>query len=135
QWAPNNYGNEHAQADWIAYLGHDDIWYPTHLEALLRAADRHHAEIVTSTMILYWPEPTGGRSIAGIFATGAFQRGDFVPPSALAHARSVYGSVARWRDAAETAAPVDVEFLDTLAAASRKFASTNELTCFKFNAA
>jgi hypothetical protein len=36
QWAANNYACENAAADWIAYLGHDDIWYPTHLEAVLR---------------------------------------------------------------------------------------------------
>ncbi len=56
QWMANNYANEHARADWIAYLGHDDIWYPTHLEAVLRTATRDKADVVTSTMILYWPE-------------------------------------------------------------------------------
>jgi hypothetical protein len=135
QWVANNYANEHARGDWIAYLGHDDVWYPTHLEAVLRAAEREGADIVTSTMILYWPEATGGRGIAGIFASGAFRDGDFVPPSAFAHARRVYGGAVCWRDPDTVVAPTDAAFLDAVAASGCRFAATGELTCFKFNAA
>ncbi len=34
QSAPNNEGIRTAQRPWIAYLGHDDIWAPDHLERL-----------------------------------------------------------------------------------------------------
>jgi glycosyltransferase involved in cell wall biosynthesis len=98
QWMANNYANEHAAGGWIAYLGHDDIWYPTHLSAILAAAQRESAEVVTSAMILYGPEGTGGRGIAGLFATGTYGSADFVPPTAFAHARALYGDVVRWRD-------------------------------------
>jgi hypothetical protein len=135
QWFANNYGCENAAADWIAYLGHDDIWYPTHLEAILRTAREESAEIVTSTMILYWPESTGGRGIAGVFPTGKFGAHDFVPPSAFAHAKWIYGNTVFWRDHTTTAAPIDAAFLDDLARTGHKLASTGELTCFKFNAA
>jgi len=135
QWAANNYANEHANGEWIAYLGHDDIWYPTHLAAILRAAQREAAEVVTSTMILYWPEGTGGRGIAGIFATGAYGPRDFVPPSAFAHRRSLYGDAVRWRDPYSLLLPMDAAFLAEMATAKLKFAATHELTCFKFNAA
>jgi hypothetical protein len=135
QWVANNYANEHAVGEWIAYLGHDDIWYPTHLSAILRAAQRESAEVVTSAMILYWPEGTGGRGIAGVFATGAYGREDFVPPTDFAHARALYGEVVRWRDPDSVALPMDAAFLEDMAAADRKLAATGELTCFKFNAA
>jgi glycosyltransferase involved in cell wall biosynthesis len=135
QWAANNYGNEHAAGEWIAYLGHDDLWYPTHLAAILRAAQHESAEAVTSTMILYGPEGSGMRGIAGVFATGAYGPQDFVPPSAFAHARTLYGDVVHWRDPDSVVLPMDVAFLDEVAAVSGKFAVTHELTCFKFNAA
>ena len=135
QWVANNYANERAAGRWIAYLGHDDIWFPTHLEAVLRAGDRESAEIVTSTMILYGPEGSGVRGIAGLFATGKYGPKDFVPPSAFAHRREMFGEVVRWRDPDSVALPMDAAFLAEMAAAQRKFAATNELTCFKFNAA
>ena len=134
QWAANNYANEHAAGLWIAYLGHDDLWYPTHLAAILRAAQREYAEVVTSTMILYWPEGTGGHGIAGVFASGSYGPEDFVPPSAIAHARALFGDVVRWRDADSVTLPVDAAFLKEIVV-GRKLASTHELTCFKFNAA
>jgi glycosyltransferase involved in cell wall biosynthesis len=135
QWAANNYAVEHARSDWIAYLGHDDIWYPTHLAAVLNAALRNSADIVTSAMILYPPPGTNGRAFAGVFATGAFSPGDFVPPSAFAHAKSIYRKDVRWRDPEELVLPIDAAFLEDIAATGGTFASTHELTCFKFNAA
>jgi Glycosyltransferases involved in cell wall biogenesis len=135
QWAANNFANEHASGDWIAYLGHDDIWYPTHLQAVLAAAEREQAHVVTSTMILYWPEPTGGRSLAGVFATGVYTESDFVPPSALAHRRDLYGTVVHWRDPDTVALPMDAQFINELLVADHRFAQTHELTCFKYNAA
>jgi hypothetical protein len=86
-------------------------------------------------MILYGPEGSGIRSTAGVFASGRCGPEDFVPPSAIAHARSLYGDVVRWRDPDLVRLPMDVVFIEELVRANRKFASTNELTCFKFNAA
>lgn len=135
QWAANNYAIEHAASDWIAYLGHDDIWYPTHLEAILRAAREHDAEVVSSVMALYGPPESGIRGIAGLFASGTYSAKDFVPPSAFAHARSIYGDGVKWRDPASVTLPMDALFMNQAAMAAKRFASTRELTSFKFNAA
>jgi hypothetical protein len=134
QWAANNFANENAAADWIAYLGHDDIWYPTHLEAMLRTARKTAARIATGVMILYGPPGSGVRGLAGMFASEAFGARDFVPPSAVAHATSIYRAGVRWRDQDALSLPPDVTFLRE-AAARAAVASAGELTCFKFNAA
>jgi hypothetical protein len=134
QWAANNFAAERAAGDWIAYLGHDDIWYPTHLAAILDTAHREAADIVTSTMILYGPPGSGIRGIAGIFSRGVFSPGDFVPPSAFAHATAVFGDGVIWRDPEMIAMPMDVAFLSEIAFSGRAMAATHELTCFKFNA-
>jgi glycosyltransferase involved in cell wall biosynthesis len=133
QWAANNFANEAATADWIAYLGHDDIWYPTHLEAALRTAQQRAANVVAGMMVLYGPEGSGIRSLAGLFASGSFGSRDFVPPSAVAHARSVHQAGARWRDPDTIALPTDITFMRE-AAARDAIVPTGELTCFKFNA-
>ena len=135
QWAANNYAIEHAASDWIAYLGHDDIWYPTHLEAILRAARAHQAEVVTSVMALYGPPDSDIRGMAGLFASGSYTAEDFVPPSAFAHARSIYGDGIKWQDPASVTLPMDALFMNQAAMAAKRFASTGELTSFKFNAA
>ena len=135
QWAANNYALEHASADWIAYLGHDDIWYPTHLAAILETARRTSAEIVTSAMIMYGPPHTRVHGIAGVFPDYVFRPNYFVPPSAFSHAKALYDEVIQWRDPDTLALPMDAAFLNELALANRTFASTQELTCFKFNAA
>jgi glycosyltransferase involved in cell wall biosynthesis len=134
QWAPNNYACENAAADWIAYLGHDDIWYPTHLEAILRTARETSAKVITSVAIMYGPPGSGVRSLAGLFATGSFSSRDFVPPSAYANATSIYRDGVRWHDHDTMSLPTDLAFLRE-AAAVGSLASTGELTCFKFNAA
>jgi len=135
QWAANNYAIEHASSEWIAYLGHDDIWYPTHLEAILRAARTHDAEVVTSVMALYGPPDTRVRGMAGIFGSGSYSATDFVPPSAFAHAKSIYGDAIKWQDPASVTLPMDALFMNQAAMAAKRYASTRELTSFKFNAA
>jgi hypothetical protein len=134
QWAANNFANENAAADWIAYLGHDDIWYPTHLEAILRTARETSAKVITSVAVLYGPPGSGFRSVAGLFPSGSFSARDFVPPSAFANATSIYRAGVKWRHPDTLSLPTDVIFLREAVAIGAP-ASTDELTCFKFTAA
>jgi glycosyltransferase involved in cell wall biosynthesis len=134
QWAANNLGIGLARADLIAYLGHDDIWYPTHLEAILRTARETGADVVTSIMALYGPRESGSCGVAGLFPTGVYTARDFVPPSAFAHTKQIC-TEHRWQDPADVDAPIDMVFINTSIALAKKAASTRELTCFKFNAA
>ena len=135
QWAANNYALEIASGDWIAYLGHDDIWHPRHLAAVTETARRERADIVTSTLITYGPPGSRVRGVAGIFPNGAFGENDFVPPSAVSHAKRLYGDGIVWRDPDTVATPMDAAFLNDLCLARLRFGATNELTVFKFNAA
>ena len=49
QATPNNHGILMSAGEYIAYLGHDDVWYPTHLESLLETAVR--------TVRTWWVRP------------------------------------------------------------------------------
>src|SRR5262245_18234397 len=39
QSAPNNRGLELARGEYVDYLGHDDLWHPTHLEKVTATLD------------------------------------------------------------------------------------------------
>jgi glycosyltransferase involved in cell wall biosynthesis len=135
QAGPNNHGATLARGEFIAYLGHDDIWYPTHLETVLRRARSARADVVHSVAVMYGPPGSGFRSTTGIFARGEFGDRDFGVPSAMLIRRDLLVRTGPWGDPATLAYPVDVEFQKRALARGAKFAATGELTVFKFNAA
>lgn len=48
QSAPNNDGFAVSSGDIIAYLNHDDLWFPDHLERLVRSLDETGADLIYS---------------------------------------------------------------------------------------
>ncbi len=50
QSGPNNAGAQRARGRYIAYLNHDDLWLPDHLETLLRAIEETGADLVFSVI-------------------------------------------------------------------------------------
>src|SRR3954453_10858126 len=56
QSKPNNEGIRRAGGDCIAYLGHDDLWFPWHLESLIQTLDESGADFVHSVTALLGPE-------------------------------------------------------------------------------
>lgn len=54
QSGPNNYGVSIANGNYIAFLNHDDLWLPNHLEALMKQIKAFNADLVYS---LYYPIP------------------------------------------------------------------------------
>lgn len=135
QYAPNNYGLENASADWVAYLGQDDVWYPTHLEACLEAGVQQGAEFVASVMIMYGPRGLGFRAVSGVFVDGVSSPRDFTPPSSVMHRRSLIERVGLWKAPDTTALPVDCDFFKAAVDAGVRIVGTGALTVFKFNAA
>src|SRR2546423_10985205 len=55
QSAPNNAGIEAARGTHIAYLGHDDIWSPQHLEMLAAVLDDDRIDFAVSGCIFHGP--------------------------------------------------------------------------------
>src|SRR5687767_378171 len=46
QAGPNNEGTRRARGRFVAYLGHDDLWFPWHLETLVETASGEGASFV-----------------------------------------------------------------------------------------
>jgi len=131
---PNNAGIERARGSHIAYLGHDDVWSPHHLEklaAIIRAAD---PDFAVSGAAYHTPPGSKYYQFTGIFDDPSIATREFFPPSSLAHRRDVVERIGPWRDPRDINAPVDCEFLLRAAARGCSFASTKVITVHKFAA-
>lgn len=100
QTGPNNEGLRLASGQVIAYLGHDDLWLPRHLEALLEAVD-DGASIAASSCLIVAPD---GRHAILPDAHLADDRNtrsagpvNWIPPSSLVHDRRLAIEVGGWR--------------------------------------
>lgn len=133
QSGPNNEALRQAEGEIIAYLGHDDLWLPHHLEQHVRALDATGADVAYSLCLLvagessYWP--SFPRPQAGVFS----------PPSAMTHRRAMTEAIGGWHDydSAESRAndSPDVELWRRARAKGRPFTFVPHLSAIKFPAA
>ena len=128
---PNNLGIAKATGNWIAYIGHDDIWSPHHLERL-RALIEADSELdfAVSGCVYYGPKDSGIYYVTEMFDGKGAPFEHFFPPSSLAHRREIVELIGGWRDPRAVAAPVDCDFLLRAAHAGLRFSSTNEIAPF-----
>jgi glycosyltransferase involved in cell wall biosynthesis len=131
QSLPNNRGLEVARGEYVAYLGHDDLWLPTHLVHLVAALERDGAGLAVAVLEALGPPGSGVQVLAG-------HRPDlpeaWKPPSAVLHRRDVVETVGPWRDYRELVAPPDREFVDRVTA-RHGLAYSHALTSCKFPSA
>lgn len=135
QWGPNNFGIAKATGRYVAYLGHDDLWWPTHLQSALAAFERTQADIVAGATLIYGPPESGVRAVTGLFPNGAYRPRYFFPPSSMLHKRETAQRVGGWHGPDRALVAVDVDFLARCHAAGAAVAATEEFTVFKFSAA
>ena len=135
QAAPNNLGIAAARGQWIAYLGHDDIWSATHLRAIAQAARATpRADFVVSGCLYHGPPGTGIMAATGFLAAEADVATHFIPPSSIAHSAAAARRVGPWRDPRLIVPPVDADFMLRALEAGCRFAATGRVTVHKFAA-
>jgi len=129
QSGPNNEGLRQARGEFIAYLGHDDLWLPHHLEAHMAAYDSP-AVAMTHSLLLWldpddrelWPAvPQPEEEIWG-------------PPSCTVHRRSVMEALRGWRDYREIDDPPEIDLWRRGRAAGFQYQFVPRLTAIKFPA-
>jgi glycosyltransferase involved in cell wall biosynthesis len=133
---PNNAGLKLACGNYIAYIGHDDIWAPDHLTHLHQCfVTDEHTDFAVSGCLMHGPPNSNHYRVTGIFDDDAAKFEHFFPPSSLAHKRAVVERIGYWPNPGETKAPVDADLLLRAAHAGLRFRSTGHVTAHKFTAA
>lgn len=121
QSGPNNEGLRQARGEYIAYLGHDDLWMRHHLETTVAALDAG-ADLAHAVPAFVKPDGSILVSIA--------------PPSAIVHRKSMTDRIGGWRNYREIALLPEVDLFWTRApAAGMKFTFTRRMSVIKFPAA
>jgi glycosyltransferase involved in cell wall biosynthesis len=129
QSTPNNVGIGLARGEFIAYLGHDDVWLPSHLALVMSAVLSEGADAGYAVAEEIGPRGSGYRQLRGIAGD------DRPPPSALVHRAGLTGEIGPWRDYRELVLPPDIELVERARRHGMRFVSSRALTVFKFNSA
>jgi glycosyltransferase involved in cell wall biosynthesis len=131
QSTPNNEGLRQARGQLIAYLGHDDLWLPHHLQGLVAEIDRG-ADLAFAMAELVGPE-SAFFDIAPL--AEAYIPGLSIPPSLLMHRRSVVHKVGGWRDYRQLTIDPEADLCRRIHDAGFRIGFLPRLTTIKFPAA
>ena len=126
QYGPNNEGLRQARGEIVAYLGHDDLWLPHHLAL---AVESIHAGADFSHSIALAVDPTGARNEALIQG-----RTVWIPPSTVAHRRSIIDRVGAWRDFRTLSVHPEEDLWQRMRQAGCRMTLVPRLTVVKFPA-
>jgi glycosyltransferase involved in cell wall biosynthesis len=132
QSTANNRGIALARGKWIAYLGHDDLWMPNHLEILVRELESKDADVAFSLAIVLGAPDCGGRRLLGVFENGHFTRESHIPPSAVLHRKSLISRCGNWPDHRLTRGSPESDLFTRFLDAGARFVAVSEVTVFKF---
>ena len=136
QSGPNNEGLRRAAGDVVAYLGHDDVWLPRHLESLVGALDGstgRGARLAHATTLLVEPgEPPSRWPTHG----WRYRPGVWIPPTSMAHDRDLAVAVGGWHGPRDTGTlDPEAELWQRMAQASTAPRWVRRTTCVKLSAA
>lgn len=96
QPAPNNEGIRRAKGKFIAYLGHDDLWMPHHLETLHKAVSEENIDFAYPITIGIAPERI--QYLLGQLTIGLNFDSFQTPPSSWFHKKDLLTRVGCWAE-------------------------------------
>lgn len=122
QSGPNNEGLRQARGEYIAYLGHDDLWLPDHLSVLVAALDAG-ADLAHSVLAMI---PRRGRI--------RIAPREWKPPTSVMHRRDVIETAGGWRDHRELMDTPEGDLWNRFEQAGCRIVFVDRLTAIKFPA-
>lgn len=130
QSAPNNRGLREARGEFIAYLGHDDIWLQHHLDCSVRKLEETGADI-SHTLLL---SVLSGNKI-GPPALPKPEIGIGAAPSCRVHRRQLVERIGDWKDYRDIDIAPEMDFFARALAAGFSAVFVHRLSVIKFPAA
>lgn len=131
QSTPNNEGLKQARGKLIAYLGHDDLWLPHHLECLTR-------EIANDSDLTYGITgmvSVDGNSMQPLPFPPTYESGSWIPPTGVVHRRELVEKLGGWRNYRELEVDPEVDLWQRAHDAGYRLTLVPRLTALKFPAA
>ncbi len=125
QSAPTNEGLRRAKGRYIAYVNHDDIWLPNHLQTLVDHIEKTQADFVYSILYMF-PQVQPHTHIPKYpFAP--------VPPEATQslHRKEIVDEVGVWRRPWETHSWPRADYFHRIQLAGKRFSLAPRLTALK----
>jgi glycosyltransferase involved in cell wall biosynthesis len=133
QSVPNNTGLAMARGKYVAYLGHDDLWYPTHMAGLVNELEKTNADIANSVCLMIGPPGSRVRRlVGGTFHTGTSK---WMPPSCVMHKRSLVSEIGYWKKYTELHVGPEDDFFYRAELNGSSFVIVKNVTAFKFPSA
>ena len=130
QGDPNNDGVGLSRGDFIAYLGHDDLWFPWHLSGLVdRILDGRDSLVCGLGALIH---PTHPPIPVGPLARRSDYALKTIPPSCWIHRRDAFDRLGPWGDHRSLARPVDVDYLMKFLDAGDSIGFASRLSLVKF---
>lgn len=141
---PQNLGNqadvnrlalEWARGKFIAYLNHDDLWFPDHLETLLPALRDNALDIVNSLCLAISPPGHNHRQLLGLpVDSGAGRREPVAMTTTVMHTAEAARAVGSWTPWRETSKVPTQDFFARLRDLGA-FGVLPHVTALKFHSA
>jgi glycosyltransferase involved in cell wall biosynthesis len=124
---PRNEGLRRAKGRFVAYLGHDDLWFPWHLSELVDGIEAGNSDFVYSLGAVVTPD-----GVIGTFSLPhrAWSRGEGISPSNWLHRKSLTEIVGSWTT--DKIFYHDQEFLQQVVRANVKLGFRRQLSVLIF---
>ena len=95
QGGPNNEGLRHARGRYIAYLSHDDLWSPDHLQIALKGLEESGADLVFTLGIAV--SAGGPNRLLGAVPNNCYEPNIGVPASLWMAKRELLEEIGPWK--------------------------------------